>query len=42
MNVKAYVPNIEQIIKVAVVIAIIGLLFKYLPIPESIKALFRI
>ena len=42
MNLGKYVPSMDQTIKIAVGLAIIGLLLRYLPIPENIKQLFRI
>lgn len=42
MAISKYIPDSTAFIKVAVSLAILALLFKYLPIPASIRDLFRL
>ena len=42
MNIGAFVPSVNQTVKVAVAIVIIAMVLRYLPIPDNIRQLFRV
>jgi len=42
MGLKKYIPSTESTVKVGVALVILFALIKFLPIPENIRALFRV
>jgi len=42
MAIKSYIPNVDQTVKIGVALVILFGLMKFLPIPENVRALFRV
>jgi len=42
MAIGKYIPSVDSTIKIAVALVILFGLIKFLPIPENIKAMFRV